>query len=134
GSGIVTVTVPLAKKLTKSERLAVGRAPPAGTKTSRAAVSTIDPSNREGRTSDTESIVPQAAESRISTTLRRLNRFVGTAALAAALAATAGATASVTVLSTTNGALGEILVSAGGRTPYHHSPRRPRAAPCPRSS
>src|SRR5262249_901724 len=60
----------------------------------------------------------------------RLNRFVGTAALAAALAATAGATTSVTVLSTTNGALGEILVSAGGRTLYPDSPERRGGVRC----
>jgi len=52
------------------------------------------------------------------------------AALAAALAATAGATTSVTVLSTSNGALGEILVSAGGRTLYHDSAERRGVVRC----
>jgi predicted lipoprotein with Yx(FWY)xxD motif len=52
------------------------------------------------------------------------------AALAASLAATAGATTSVTVLSTRNSALGEILVSAGGRTLYHDSAERRGVVRC----
>jgi predicted lipoprotein with Yx(FWY)xxD motif len=52
------------------------------------------------------------------------------AALAAAFAAAAGATTSVTVLSTRNGALGEILVSAGGRTLYHDSAERRDVVRC----
>src|SRR5213595_3311471 len=46
------------------------------------------------------------------------------------LAATAGATTSVTVLSARNGALGQILVSAGGRTLYHDSAERRGVVAC----
>jgi predicted lipoprotein with Yx(FWY)xxD motif len=46
------------------------------------------------------------------------------------LAATAGARTSVTVLSARNGALGAILVSAGGRTLYHDSAERRGVVAC----
>jgi len=53
-----------------------------------------------------------------------------TALATVVLAATAGATASVTVLSARNGVLGEILVSASGRTLYHDSAERRGRVEC----
>lgn len=56
-----------------------------------------------------------------------------TALAAAVLAAATGATTSATVLSARNGVLGDILVSAGGRTLYHDSAERRGRVACVRS-